>query len=129
MEVTILKCKLKESVEEGTFVYLEQRVHGREFEIRNPGNGVEHNVRKLCEVEVSKIVVPDEIDISDMVNAGDKKELVQFATDCWDLAIKQEKEISELRSELANKDIDETIASRTKTEPKKVAKTRKKKAE
>ena len=64
----ILKCKLKPEKPNGSVVYLEKRVHGKEFEIINPGIGCEHNVKKWCYVEVvdtEKTVIEKEVVIEE----------------------------------------------------------------
>ncbi len=112
MEFEILKCKIKPETRSGIFIDGNRRYHDITFEIKRPGAGVQKNVEIHCDVEVIKMTQPDEIE-TDLINEKqDNKELVQFAADCWNLAAKYESEISELRAELANKYVNETIASR-----------------
>lgn len=95
MKTTILICTLKPEVPSGTMVFLERRAHDVEFEIINPGEGVEHNVSKLCDVKVKKRILQEVSDDKPADAADD--ELLKFAGDAWDLAIKFEKQLNALQ--------------------------------
>jgi len=93
-------------MKEGSYVYLERRSKGVEFEIRDPGEGVEFNVRKSCDVEAIKKYVNEE---SEKSNSIDNTELLKFANDSWGLAVKLEKELISLK-----KKYEEIIINNTK---------------
>lgn len=101
-EITVLKCKLKEETPTGTYVNLRARSHDQEFEIRNPGEGVAHNVKKLCDVEVVTMVIPDEIEKSKLSEkqSQDNTKLNQFSMDCWDLAVSLKEKNDDLEAQI-----------------------------
>jgi len=98
-EFTVLKCKLKETTPNMTFVNGIRQCHGTLFEVRDPGEGVQKNIEKVCDVEAVKMILPDKIE-ADLLNTPKKvpqdPELLKFATDSWNLAVELEAKVAEL---------------------------------
>jgi len=100
MEVTVLKCKLKKDVPNGEYVYFEKRSKGKEFEIVNPDPGVELNVSKLCDIKKTIAVIPDAVEVINSQPKEDQEELITFAKDSWDLAVKYQEELKKVNAEM-----------------------------
>ena len=99
MKFEILKCKLKPETRSGVFINGNRRYHDSAFEIKSPGAGVQKNVEVFCDVEVIEMTQPDEIE-TNLINEKEQDlELIQFAVDCWNLAVDLEEKVLELTPE------------------------------
>lgn len=95
MKVDVFKCKLKEDKKDGSWVLGSKRSHKKEFEVVNPTPGDIANIKMVCDVKVSSREAEDavEVETAEEIQAEDNSELIQFANDCWDLAVELKEKI------------------------------------
>lgn len=105
MKVNVFKCKLKEDKKDGSWVLGSKRSHKKEFEVVNPTPGDIANIKMVCDVEKTSRKI-DAVEVqTEEIQTEDNSELIQFANDCWDLAVelKEKIEILEASAEKTSK--------------------------
>lgn len=124
-----LKCTLKKEAKDGTIVYLSRRTHKEPFILEDVAEDSIPNIKRFCDVEVidntvKKEAVSDKSKKEDSKSEKEKaaeKELLDFASASWELAVSQKNRIEELEElvETQAKTIKDLQAAQKKTEEKK----------
>ena len=90
MKAVKLTCELDEKYENGYYVVGQKRFPGEIFEVINPNEGQEINIKRSCKVTKSEIEIEENIEI----DASEKeKELTKLAEELWE-------EVEELRKQI-----------------------------
>ncbi len=109
--MSTLKCKLKKETKDGTYILSVKREHGKEFVLTDVPDSAIPNLKRFCDVEIidsgskDKNLRIKEVEVIKDKSDADiaaEKELMQFATDVWDLALEQAKTIDKLEKKLGS---------------------------